>query len=93
MNPGMPAETLASISRNSKAKDMQMVQQISTSSIQPTRQNSFPRIEVFFDGVDYVIERITHSVLNSKILLLVLLGLFVLALEMVRFGKFIWMAH
>jgi hypothetical protein len=93
MNPGeTPADTGEHIPRF-KAKDMQMVQQISTSSIQPTGRNSFPRIELFFDGVDYVIERLTHSVLNSKILLIVLLGLFVLALEMVRFAKFIWMGH
>ena len=54
---------------------------------------SFPRIALFFDRVDYVIERITHSVLNSKVLLVVLLGLFVLVCEMVRFALFIWTGH
>lgn len=49
----------------------------------------FPRIKLFFDAVDFVIDRATHSILNSKILLLVLLGLFVLICELVRFGVFI----
>jgi hypothetical protein len=70
-----------------------MAQEISAPSTSSIKQNSFPRIAVFFDGLDYVIERLTHSVLNSKMLLLVLLGLFLLTLEMVRFAIFILAGH
>ena len=72
---------------------MCLSRQISTPSTLPAYRDTFPKITLFFDGVDYVIERLTHSILNSKILLLVLLGLFILGLEMGRFARFIWMGH
>jgi len=72
---------------------MYLSQEISKPSTLPAQQDTFPKITRFFDGVDYVIERLTHSVLHSKILLLVLLALFILALEMARFVRFIWIGH
>lgn len=54
-----------------------------------TSEFPFPRIKSFFDCVDYVIERATHSVLNSKLLFIVLLGFFILVLEVYLFFKLI----
>ncbi len=74
-------------------KGYDVSQQLSKPSVLPVAPDSFPKIKLFFDGVDYVIERATHSVLNSKILLLVLLGLFILACELIRFAIFILKGH
>lgn len=54
---------------------------------------SFPKIALFFDGVDYIIERITQSVLSSKMLLVVLLALFLFACELIRFAIFVLKGH
>ena len=54
---------------------------------------SFPKISLFFDGVDYIIERITQSVLSSKMLLVVLLALFLFACELIRFAIFVLKGH
>jgi uncharacterized membrane protein YidH (DUF202 family) len=72
---------------------MCLSQEISKLSTLPVQRDTFPKIALFFDGVDYIIERLTHSILTSKILLIVLLGLYLLGLEMVRFARFIWSGH
>ena len=54
---------------------------------------SFPKIALFFDGVDYIIERTTQSVLSSKILLVVLTALFLFTCELIRFAVFVLKGH
>ena len=70
-----------------------MSQEISKPSTLPAQRDTFPKITFVLDGVDYVVNRLTHYLLNAKILLLVLLGLFILVCEMVRFARFIWAGH